>query len=366
MSAFMSSVNQPQLRVLVNGSPCLGAIEAEVTTTSRRAAGTFHVRIAVGVDPALTPAFWSNTVPIPVEIDMATSPNGFVTMLTGNVNRVHYDPEAQLVEIEGRDATGVLLDTKTLQTYANQTSSQIAQMIASEHGLQANVTATTTPVGQFYQLEHDVTRLGNFSRATTEWDLLTFLADHEGFQLFVSGNTLFFNPQDDSASGPPDLVITYQPTTPTSAFPIANAESIRLERSLTLAKDVRVTVKSWNSRQNAPVTVNVPSGQLPANGSVTQYVFVRPNLTKDAALKLAQNLRQQITQHERIVNVEIPGETALLPSSIVQLVGTGTSWDQPYFVDEIHRRMGIDGFHETLRLKNSSPATEGAGGATVP
>lgn len=360
MSAFMSSVNQPQLRVLVNGSPCLGAIEAEVMTTSRRAAGTFSVKIAAGFDPALTPAFWSNTVPIPVEIDFATTPGGFVTMLTGNVDRVHYDPAMQLVELEGRDATGVLLDTKTQQTYANQTSSQIAQMIAAEHGLQANVTATTTPVGQFYQLEHDVTRLGNFSRATTEWDLLTFLADHEGFQLFVSGNTLFFNPAPDSASAMPAMVVTYQPTSPASFYPVINAESLRLERSLTLAKDVKVTVRSWNSRQRGAVTASVPSS---TSGAVTNYVFVRPNLTQAAALQLAQNLREQITQHERIATIEIPGETALLPSSIVQVVGTGTSWDQTYFVDEIHRRMGTDGFHETVRLKNSSPATEGAGGA---
>lgn len=359
----MSAVNQPQLRVLVNGSPCLGAIEAEVTTTSRRAAGHFHVRIAVGVDPALTPAWWSNTVPIPVEVDFATSPGGFVPMITGQVDRVDYDPAAQLIEIEGRDAVGTLLDTKIQQTYANQTSSQIAQMIASEHGLEANITPTTTPVGQFYQLEHDVTRLGNFSRATTEWDLLTFLADHEGYQLFVSGNTLYFNPQVDG-SGQPALVITYQPTSPASFYPVVNAEHIKLDRSLTLAKDVKVTVRSWNSRQKSPITASDPATSSSGRGGLVQnYVFVRPNLDQASALKLAQYLRQEITKHERIMTVEMPGETTLLPSSVVQLVGTGTSWDQTYFVDEIHRRMGPEGFHETVRLKNSSPQTEGAGAA---
>ena len=39
------------------------------------------------------------------------------------------------------------------------------------------VTATTTPAGRYYQADHDKVTGGQFSRATTEWDLLCELAE---------------------------------------------------------------------------------------------------------------------------------------------------------------------------------------------
>ncbi len=67
-------------------------------------------------------------------------------------------------------------------------------LLAGRHGLGAEVQPTKTPVGRYWQLEHDRITLDQFSRATTEWDLLVGLAEREGFDVWVGRGTLYFQP----------------------------------------------------------------------------------------------------------------------------------------------------------------------------
>ncbi len=145
-----------------------------------------------------------------------------------------------VIRAEGRDLTAALIEARTQETFANRTASEIAQLFAGRHNLAAEVTETRTPVGRYYQDEHDRITLDQFSRATTEWDLLVFLAQQEGFDVFVSGTTLYFQPPAGA-----DVALTLSPDT---------VLDLRLERSLTLARDIEVTVKSWNSRQQSAFT----------------------------------------------------------------------------------------------------------------
>ena len=97
----------------------------------------------------------------------------------------------------------------------------------------------------------------------------------------------------------------------------------------------------------------------PAGTTAPQnYVFVKPNLTPDQALKFGQQKLVELTRHERIVRVEMPGELVLTTRGMVSLTGTGTSWDQQYYVAELTREIGEHGFYQRLRLKNSSPRTQ--------
>jgi hypothetical protein len=86
---------------------------------------------------------------------------------------------------------------------------------------------------------------------------------------------------------------------------------------------------------------------------------VRPNLTEEQAQRLANQTAAEITRHERLVSVDMPGELTLTPRNMARLQGTGTSWDQTYFMDHIERSISFDeGFRQSLRLKNSSPRTQ--------
>ena len=54
-----------------------------------------------------------------------------------------------------------------------------------------------------------------------------------------------------------------------------------------------------------------------------------------------------------------PGEIALTPRDMVKLQGTGTSFDQTYYIASIDRSISFDeGFRQTMRLKNTSPRSQ--------
>jgi len=88
-------------------------------------------------------------------------------------------------------------------------------------------------------------------------------------------------------------------------------------------------------------------------------VIVRPNLTQDAAQKLANAMREDMTRHERLLSFDMPGDTMLTPRNVVSLEGTQSSWDQVYYIDHISRRMSVgEGFRQSVSCKNHSPLNE--------
>ena len=199
------TVRTPRLRVLANGAIVPGAFEAEVLNNSYFAADRFRLGLALSADPARGAAWWAEQDQ--VVIDIAVSLGGdYVNLLHGAVDSVEIDLLGDAVRLTGRDLSAQLIEARAQGTFANQTSSEIATALAGRHGLSADVQATTTPVGRYWQLEHDSLVLDGFARATTEWDLLVALAQYEGFDVWVQGTTLHFRAADtaggaDGAAG---------------------------------------------------------------------------------------------------------------------------------------------------------------------
>ena len=135
---------------------------------------------------------------------------------------------------------------------------------------------------------------------------------------------------------------------------------LRMERALTLARDIEVTVKSWNSRQQSAFVQQARShAARGSGGSPQRYVFVRPNLTGDQALQLAQQKLAELSRHERTVTLAMPGELAITPRALICIEGTGTGFDQTYYVDAIERVFGIEtGFAQHVRCKNMNPISQ--------
>ncbi len=356
-------VRAPRLRLLVGDLVVQGVKDAFVAANNHYAADRFTITIALGVDPVATTAFWSTQnfflVDLQAGFAPATAPLGamaWVSLIQGAVDSVQIDVLRQTVQLQGRDLTAVFIESRIQQSFANQTASDIATTLAGNHNLQAVVTPTTTPVGRYYNSEHDRITLDQFSRATTEWNLLVWLAEREGFDVFVQGTTLYFQPPNPASV--PALTLSANPESGN-----ANALDIVMERALTLAGDISVTVKSWNSRQGAAFTQTVTASGVSALGSQgarpQSYVFVRPNLTPDEALRYATAKLQELTLHERVVIVRLPGELTLTPRDMIAISGTGTAFDQLYFIDTIEREIRFDGgFTERIRAKNTSPGRE--------
>lgn len=343
------SSRTPRLEIVANGNALTGAIEAEVTTNTHYAADRFHARLALDADPG-SASFWAGAGEVLVDIRFSLGFGTGQSMILGAVDRVEIDPIQHLVRIDGRDLTARLIESRTQESFSNRTASEIATILAGRHGLTPIVTATTTQVGRYYQDQHDRITLDQFSRAMTEWDLLVWLAGQEGFQVFVRGRSLYFQP---AAQMP-------------RVYPIAvgDALELRLERALTLARDIEVVVKSWNSRQQNAFT-QTARGATGGNsrGTAQKVVLVRPNLSPDQALKLAQSTLADLTRHRMVLGLSMPGELSLAPGDALALSGTAGGFDQTYFVDSIHRRLSVQhGFTQHVRARNDDMKTQ----ATTP
>lgn len=361
----MSTWRAPRLRLLANGSEIRGAIRAEAVSNNHYAADRFNGEVSLSADPAFGLGWWEAQTDIRLEVQMAlmadnTQQPSWQSILIGIIDHLQFDVTTQCVRFDGRDLSSLLIEAKTQETFPNQTSSQIAQTLAARHGLQASVAATSTLVGNYYQIDHDRITNNNFSQKTNEWDLLVYLADEEGYNVWVKGNTLYFQPDTQNADPPFQLIYTAPSN---GQMATLNVERLTLERSLTLSKTIQVTVKSTNLRNGAAYirTVKAQGAKSPgATNSATQnYVFTKPGLTPDQALKFANAKLAELTKHERILNIEMPGELSLSARSMINLTGTNSGFDQSYYCDTISRCIDFnEGMTQHVRAKNSSPRSQ--------
>lgn len=336
----LPAVRYPRLRVLANGAVVPGAFEAEVLNNSHFAADRFRLGLAISADPARGAAWWADQDGVLIDIEVSLGGDS-VNLLHGRVDSVEIDLPGDAVRLSGRDLSAALIEARAQGTFANQTLSDIATTLAGRHGMSADVQPTTTPVGRYWQLEHDSLVLDGLARATTEWDLLVTLAQYEGFNVWVQGTTLHFRAVNTQAS---PIVLQ-----------VAELSTLHLERALTLAQGIEVTVKSWHSR-TAQSCVQTASANR-TGGKTQNYVYIAPNLTPDAALKLAQQRLAELTRHERGIVTEMPGELSLMPGQQILLQGSGTSFDGIYAINSVERRLDMSrGFTQWLRAHNAGTA----------
>ncbi len=346
------SARAPRLLVLAHGVPVRGAFTAHVGSTGWHGSDTFSVRVATSGDPVLTPAFWAleTNILLDVQVDLGPGP---VSLVEGLVDHVELDPIQGTVQLSGRDRSAALIEARTQETFANRTAGEIAILLAARHGLIPAVLPTFTPVGRYWQLEHDRITLDQFSRATTEWDLLVGLADREGFDVWVRGNTLYFQPR--ALFVPPEAVLRSAAT----ANGPANVTSLRMERAHTLARDIAVTVKSWSSRSGRGLSHTARARGGAGGAAAAEYHFVLPDLAADVAQQIAERRLAELVAHERVIVAEMPGELAIDAHGMVRLEGTGTAFDQDFRVDEVSRSIDArSGFRQTLRARAASVDVE--------
>lgn len=346
-------VRSPRPQVALNGVPlpANAVIEVEVTNASHFTADTYRVELAVsGLPSGVGPSYWGESQDDRIAVGVMLDGLPAKPLIVGQVDDVAYNPIDRTITLTGRDLSATLIDSKTSEKFVNQTSSDIAQTLAARHGLRAAVQATTTKAGNYYEIDHAV-----LTQEQTEWDLLIYLAEREGFDAWVSGETLYFQPAPASAA-PPYVILWSEPGDGTFA---SNADRLHLQRSQTLARDVIVTVRSWNQKQQKAFTVTAKRSQAKKSqrrgGQAQTYSIVRPNLTKDQAQQLANSMAEEITRHERLLTASLPGDNVLTTRAMVRLVGTNTDWDQLYYPDTVIRRLSMqDGYRMDLRAKNHS------------
>lgn len=351
------------MQILNQGTAIRSALSFEISNNNYYMADTFTARFALYGDPNYGPDWWGDakwgSQGTPMLLDVQASLDhgqSWKSFILGQVDHIQIHYDRGLVEVDGRDLTANFIDYKTNETFMNKTSSQVIEELAAKHGMQADVTATSTLVGRYYELDHERIGAGEFVRTTTEWNLMVSLANHENFDIWVTGTTVHFHPQKKLGDGPPYLIVWDHQNN------WSNAIELTAQRSLTLAKDIIVVVRSWNSATGRSITKWSPtSARIAAisSGKAQQFSFVRPNLTDASAQDLANRLRAEMTEQERLIEFSRPADLTLNARDHLKLQGTNSSWDADYFICAVTRTMSSDrGFSMLVKAKNHSPESE--------
>ena len=339
-----------------------GWMNFEVNNNVFYEADTFRITFSIsGLPIANNEAWWASQKEIFVELfaGFPSNPevygaNDLQSLTYGRVDDITYNPVARTLEVSGRDLTAAMIDTKTTEKFQNLTASQIAINVANRHGLTPVVTATKLKVGKYYQLDQN-----KMNVQRSEWDLLTGLAQEESFNVYVKGKTLHFEPQPLPNVNP--YVLRFiAPTANSNAYAL-NAISLNFSRALNLARGVVVIVNSHSMKTGKNISVKFPSKSItirPGESAPTAqvYAYKFASMDYEKALKKAQQIHADITQHEVKLSAELPADTILSVANLIQVIGTNTSFDQNYYPESITREMSMEsGYKMQITAKNNSP-----------
>ena len=324
-----NELRQPRIRATLAGLTLAGLISAEIESNNHFAADRFRLRFASKIVQQELLHIPGAQIDVEIGFDDVLS-----TRIIGLIDSVSYNPITGVIDAEGRDLSSQLIETQTDDTFANQTASEIAVILGLRHGLLVLADPTTTPVGRYYQSEHDRLTLSQFAKTMTEWDLLAFLAVREGFDLFMVGRTIRF--------GMPVV-------TGATVLRPNDCMSLSLAHAVSLARPIDVLVRSWNSKTGDVATGEALSVGI---GPVWQRKITRPNLTSAAAQQQAQRVVDDLKRHEWTASAIVPGSVDLTARSVVLLEGTASGWDRLYQVASISREIEVKrGFTQRISLQ---------------
>ena len=359
--------------MVANGAGIPGIKEFSVTNSNYFTCDTWHATVALDGTPSGYGApFWALQSYIEVQLLASFTGAGALTqIISGVVDKVEVCLDEQEIKLSGRDFSAPLIDTLTNVKLVNQTSSQIATKFAQDAGLVPQVTATSIEAGRFLNQQTDYA-----AEDLSQFRLLSYLAQQEGFDLYMKGKTMVFAPQQ-STGAPLRVIYTY--ATPGAPPISANAVRLQLMQDKTLADFVTVEVRSWDyttktaiistwqgqKTQQAPraghaagapslsFTKAETSGSK--NGRGPLYIVRRSGLTQQQADQLAQKTLSDITLNERSVLWEGPAILDVDARRMFNLSGTRTAFDQTYEIGEVQRTFSWNSTSMTIHAKASSP-----------
>ncbi len=313
----------PRLRVLLNGATEIAPHYAEITHTASYAAATFTIAIPLAERPDLNAGFWLASSQPEVQIQVALNAwSPYLELISGRCDSMHLNPISGVVRLQGRDRAASLLDTKSSIVYQNRTSGEIATDLATRHGLTPAVAPSSGYAGRYYANETQLASLVQFSKLTSDWDILVSLAQLEDFDLYVSGSALTFQPRTAATQVPQSI----------------NAQDLmdlQISRRLALSGGVNTSVRSWDSANQTFVSA---SGNSPGSSTdAPRYSVIKPNLSPQMAKTLASQMASDIYRNSMHVAMTMPGSTDLSIRTSLRLTGLAIPLTQIFEIEVIKR-----------------------------
>jgi len=276
--------------------------------------------------PKVYVAIWSGFPPNPRRFSISDLTLEFL----GLADDIQWmgDEQGNRVDITGRNLAGLMADEEmTAVSLLNRTASWVASWVASLFGLQAAVVTTTTPIGTYFG-DQNKSYLSN----TTYLDLLTWLASYENFVWRVEGSTLYFGPYGSIAAALGATNLMYEWGSG------GNIQDHSIGRSPTGAKDITVTVKSYDALYKTSVS-EVASSKAPRAGNYVPGTYtetlVIPGLTRDQAAKRAQAVLAELTRAQVQGYIDVVGDPRQTVDGRVQVYGLGPGLDLDYYVQQL-------------------------------
>lgn len=322
-----------------------------------QSADTFFAKIPLDNSAGLDETFWADTAPIPVTISGSNDigAGGFTDLITGQIDETLITLHDRTVQVRGRDKTALLTEMKTSEQWLNRTDKDIITDLAGRAGLTVSFSGEAGKAG--LQYDQDFNELSDLDSG---WNVVVALAKKAGCIAFVKGATLYVQPIDADPLGV--YAIDYQRPLPGQRA-ASKGMMLTCVRNLNLAKGVIVNHKSWRHKQGQTVEseFEAPAKNKTANAQrdTTIYRFRGANLTKLQQDRIAKSRLKETLSHERVVDIDMPGDVAIDPRMALKLSGTGTKFDQSFIIADITHRFTRDGGYQMTVSGHNVDASRG-------
>jgi phage protein D len=266
-------------------------------------------------------------------------------MLSVPIDSIELKFLAQTASISARNNDKKAIESRSDTQYPNHTSRQVVSEIAAKHGWQVQFDAgadTSSVAGKIHHIDQVVQPNGK-----SDWHLVQRLAEEEGVDAWLSGDTLYFKNADDDKD--PLYVVRYQAPTPLS-MARGDFMDLTVKKELGAGKTVTAKVHSWHSKQKKQVD---SSSTVSGDGNEAVHEEHVPNLTQQQADKRAKKNAKKLARHENGISLSMVGDLTISPQMRLKLVGAGTV-DSTYYIDSVAFSVG-DGLRMSIEAKNQKP-----------
>ncbi len=342
-SSDPGTIRLPKIRALLDDTVCVFPYNAAIVHPASFGAATFAIAISLKEITQYDASYWASVSRVRVRIQASLSPvDPFIDLIEGYCDTVHIHPIAGFVVLQGRDLSASLLDTRTFSNFQNRTPGEITANIAEAHGLTTTFAADGPYAGRTYESDTTALALTQFAQVSTDWDMLVTLAQTADCDLYMSGDTICFQPNADTSKS--ILSIAYD-----------DLIDLRMNRILPLSDGVDLTVMSWHSAQQEAVTETFASNGdgytgPPGARSPRRYAVIQPNLQSKTARTLATKIAKTIARDALSVHFKMPADLTLTARQHFTLVGSNTVFDRPFKIARIARIFRSNsGFTQTIQ-----------------
>lgn len=251
------------------------------------------------------------------------------------------------LEVSGYDLSYCLMHTKKKRSTPNAKHSEVAQAIASDHGLKSNVDDTEVTFPKVEKKEEE-----------SDFQFLEGLAKRNYFEFFVFGDTLYFRSADTAKNEAPVATLEW------------GKGLVSFSPELNISKQVtEVEVKGWDIRAKREIIGRARKGDeegreqnRKSGGELVQAIckekvverVSRPVYSQQEADKLAKAILNQRAEELVTGSGESIGIPEILAGKNIMLKGLATKFSKPYYIEKTKHTISSSGYRTTFNVKEST------------